>query len=82
MFELITLPYAPDALAPVISAETIAFHHVKHLRQRPDLALSIWDPDTGARQLVTVCKACHEREHPESLRRSVPAAPLTAERWD
>ena len=32
MFELITLPYAPDALAPVISAETIAFHHGKHLR--------------------------------------------------
>ena len=24
MFELITLPYAPDALAPAISAETIA----------------------------------------------------------
>ena len=57
-------------------------HHVRHLRERPDLALSIWDPDTGQRQLVTVCKACHEREHPESLRRSVPAAPLTAERWD
>ncbi len=32
MFELITLPYAPDALAPAISAETIAFHHGKHLQ--------------------------------------------------
>ena len=32
MFELITLPYAPDALAPVLSAETIAFHHGKHLQ--------------------------------------------------
>ena len=32
MFELITLPYAPDALAPVISAETIAYHHGKHLQ--------------------------------------------------
>ena len=30
-FELMTLPYAPDALAPVISAETIGFHHGKHL---------------------------------------------------
>ncbi len=29
-FELMTLPYAPDALAPVISAETIGFHHGKH----------------------------------------------------
>ena len=30
-FELMTLPYAPDALEPVISAETIGFHHGKHL---------------------------------------------------
>ena len=29
-FELITLPYAADALEPAISAETIAFHHGKH----------------------------------------------------
>ena len=32
MFTLIQLPYAPDALAPVISAETIGFHHGKHLQ--------------------------------------------------
>jgi len=31
-FELITLPYAADALQPVISPETIAFHHGKHLQ--------------------------------------------------
>lgn len=30
-FELLTLPYADNALEPVISAETIAFHHGKHL---------------------------------------------------
>ena len=30
-FELIALPYASDALEPVISKETIAFHHGKHL---------------------------------------------------
>ena len=58
-------------------------HHVKHLRDRPDLALSLFDPDTGERQLVSVCKACHEREHPEALRRVEPSAPpLTRERWD
>ena len=28
----IQLPSAPDALAPVISAETLAFHHGKHLQ--------------------------------------------------
>ena len=31
-FELLTLPYAENALAPVISAETIRFHHGKHLQ--------------------------------------------------
>ena len=30
-FTLMALPYAPDALEPVISKETIAFHHGKHL---------------------------------------------------
>jgi len=30
-FELMVLPYAEDALEPVISKETIAFHHGKHL---------------------------------------------------
>ena len=58
-------------------------HHIKHLRQRPDLALSVFDPDTGARQLETLCKRCHELEHPESQRQYAPQTPpLTAERWD
>ena len=30
-FELIQLPYAPNALEPAISAETLSFHHGKHL---------------------------------------------------
>lgn len=29
-FELPTLPFAPDALEPVISANTLSFHHGKH----------------------------------------------------
>ena len=32
MFTLINLPYAKDALAPVISAQTLEFHHGKHLQ--------------------------------------------------
>ncbi len=32
MFTLINLPYAPDALDPVISAQTLGFHHGKHLQ--------------------------------------------------
>ena len=31
MITACTLPYAPDALAPAISAETISFHYGKHL---------------------------------------------------
>jgi len=31
-FELIQLPYASDALEPVISRQTIEFHHGKHLQ--------------------------------------------------
>lgn len=31
-FELFSLPYNPDALEPVISSQTIGFHHGKHLQ--------------------------------------------------
>ena len=30
-FYLVALPYAPEALEPVISSQTLAFHHGKHL---------------------------------------------------
>lgn len=36
MFTLIDLPYAPDALEPVISAQTLSFHHGKHLQTYVD----------------------------------------------
>ena len=36
MFTLIELPYAKDALAPVISAQTLSFHHGKHLQAYVD----------------------------------------------
>jgi len=32
MFTLIELPYASDGLEPVISAQTLGFHHGKHLQ--------------------------------------------------
>lgn len=58
-------------------------HHVKHLKDRPDLALSIIDPDTGERQLVTVCKKCHEELHPESQQQTISKEKFeTEERWD
>ena len=36
MFTLIELPYAMEALEPVISAETLSFHHGKHLQAYVD----------------------------------------------
>ena len=36
MHKLVELPYAPDALEPVISAETISFHYGKHLQAYVD----------------------------------------------
>jgi Fe-Mn family superoxide dismutase len=36
MYKLIDLPYAPDALEPVISAQTLSFHHGKHLQTYVD----------------------------------------------
>lgn len=61
-------------------------HHVQHLRARPDLALSIWYEDEQGRlrrNLVSLCRACHEAQHPERSKTgdSAPAAPLTPERW-
>ena len=35
-FELMALPYAPEALEPVISKETLGFHHGKHLQAYVD----------------------------------------------
>lgn len=58
-------------------------HHVKHLKDRPDLALSVWDGKE--RQLVSVCKRCHEDLHPErtvQYRYEKKEKPLTEERWD
>lgn len=62
-------------------AKATIVHHVKHLKERPDLALSIWDGEE--RQLLSVCKSCHEDLHPEWLRQyNITAIPVTEERWD
>lgn len=56
-------------------------HHIRHLVDSPELALSIYNPETGARQLVTLCRECHRKEHADELEPQ-PVAPLTPERWD
>ena len=58
-FELMALPYAPDALEPVISKETIAFHHGKHLAAYVNNLNGLL-PDSGFEESTLeeiVCKA-------------------------
>lgn len=63
--------------------KAVIVHHVKHLKDRPDLALSVYDPDTNERQLLSVCKRCHEDLHPEAQRQyAAVSEPITEERWD
>ena len=61
--------------------KAVIVHHIKHLKKRPDLALSIFDGED--RQLESVCKNCHEEYHPESQRQNMTyTPPVTEERWD
>ena len=66
------------------SRRPLIVHHVKHLKDRPDLALKMYDPGTGERQLITVCKRCHEKLHPESLKENQAKIKeiITEERWE
>ena len=51
-------------------------HHVIELKRRPDLATSIWN--NGKRQLISLCRDCHEKVHGH---RRIYTQPLTPERW-
>lgn len=61
-------------------------HHVNHVKAAPEKALDIWYTDADGnrqRNLISVCKDCHETVcHPERMRRCKSAPPLTRERWD
>jgi len=60
-------------------------HHVQHLKAHPELALcdEFTDEDgTVRRQLISLCRYCHEMEHPERLTdQTSPKPQLTQERW-
>lgn len=58
-------------------------HHVKHLEDHPELGLEVWYFEDGVkkRNLLSVCKECHETVcHPERLRWN-KKEPLNEERW-
>ena len=58
-FELMQLPYAADALEPVISAATIGFHHGKHLQAYVSNlnTLTYGTPFEGMELVDIVCKS-------------------------
>lgn len=61
-------------------------HHVCHVRDHPELALSPWykDYETGKmeRNLIPVCKACHNKLHPEKQKkRAQTNGFMNEERW-
>ena len=61
-------------------------HHVNEVRDRPDLALSMWYTDGDGqrrRNLLALCHDCHEVEHGRAYRgrRAEEAPQLNEERW-
>lgn len=62
-------------------------HHISHLKEHPEWALDIWvknDSGVKERNLISVCKYCHETVcHPERLRKWNKQPDATfPERWD
>ena len=72
-FVLMALPYAPEALEPVISKETIGFHHGKHLQAYVDNLNGLASPPNpspkGEGSLGDI-------ETLEEIVRKAPAGPL------
>lgn len=61
-------------------------HHVNEVRDRPDLALSMWYTDAQGerhRNLKALCMDCHEIEHERAYkgRQAKKGEQLNEERW-
>jgi 5-methylcytosine-specific restriction protein A len=50
-------------------------HHIQHIRKVPMLALT----DSN---LLSICNACHNTEHPEKLIKNVKKGFTNEERWE
>lgn len=67
----------------ITKAQTV--HHVNHVKDRPDLALTqyIMDDDNRIANLIPLCNKCHNLEHPEkTFKAHNKNKPITDERWD
>ena len=67
------LPYAPDALEPVISKETIGFHHGKHLQAYVDNLNGLTSPAAPSPKGEG---SSEDIETLEEIVRKAPAGPL------
>ncbi|MBK5254333.1 MAG: HNH endonuclease [Peptostreptococcaceae bacterium] len=56
----------------ITKADTV--HHIKHVRDHPELALT-------KSNLEPVCKACHNKLHPEKFKKNTKKKFWTIERW-
>ena len=61
MYPLSPLPYDPDALQPVIGAETMQTHHGKHHAKYVDVVNELTGEASGARPLEDLIAEAHER---------------------
>ncbi|HYI38761.1 MAG TPA: superoxide dismutase [Allosphingosinicella sp.] len=61
-FELVPLPYTPDALGEFMSAETLAFHHGKHHKAYVDkVNTMLADGTDPGRSLVEIVRSARDR---------------------
>jgi len=58
-------------------------HHVRHLEDYPELGLDAEYEENGQkhRNLISLCRDCHEREHGRNFGGTKKREPLTPERW-
>lgn len=53
--------------------KAVTVHHINHVKDRPDLALSeyyIDDNGNKQRNLIPLCARCHNEVHPEKLEKA------------
>ena len=72
-YELMALPYAPEALEPVISKETSGFHHGKHLQAYVDNLNGLTSPAAPSPKSEG---SSEDIETLEEIVRKAPAGPL------
>lgn len=69
--------------SPKVVTKANTVHHVQFVRKHPSLALSRYYTYNGKqyRNLIAVCKECHNKLHPEKNKSNVVAKFVNEERW-